>query len=72
MYNTISNIDREIAELRCERDRTIAYWFETGEADRNSGLEPQHPDNEWYMAGYSDRSYQLEIGFNPQKVFAPF
>jgi|GEM_PF-3516707 len=72
MYNTISDIDREIAELQCERSSTVLYWFEMGEADRDSGLEPQHSDNPWYLSGYEDRSYQLEIGFNAQTVFAPF
>ncbi len=64
MYNTISEIDREIAELKRERDRTILYWFEMGEADRSAGLSAQYSDNSWYLSGYQDRGYQMEIGFN--------
>ncbi len=63
MYN-IPNISREIAELKQERDRTILYWFEMGEADRSAGLAAQYPDNSWYWSGYQDRGYQIEIGFN--------
>ena len=63
MYNNIADISREIAALREERDCLILYWFEMGERDRNYGLQPQYSDNAWYMSGYEDRQYQLEIGF---------
>lgn len=64
MYNNISDINRKIVELREQRDCLIQNWFERGETDRNYGLVPQYPDNAWYMSGYWDRDYQLEIGFN--------
>ncbi|MBH8564464.1 hypothetical protein I8748_20140 [Nostoc sp. CENA67] len=66
MYNNIADIDREIAALREQRDCTIAYWFEMGEADRSAYLPPQYLDNQWYLLGYYDRDYQLEIGFTPE------
>ncbi len=65
MYN-IPNINREIAELQCQRDRTITYWFEMGEDDRSAGLAAQYSDNPWYLSGYQDRGYQIEIGFNSE------
>ena len=66
MYDLIADIDCEIAGLHEQRDCLILYWFEMGEADRNYGLSPQYPDSTWYMSGYWDRDYQMEIGFNPQ------
>ena len=66
MYNITTDIDREIAVLHEERNRLILYWFEIGELDYQAGLPPQHPDNRWYVLGYHDRNYQLEIGFNPE------
>lgn len=66
MYNNIADIDQEIAELHKQRDCLILYWFEQGEADHSFNLPPQYLDNEWYMSGYEDRQYQLEIGFNPE------
>ncbi|NWF58964.1 MAG: hypothetical protein HXY43_06560 [Fischerella sp.] len=65
MYN-IADIDREIAELQEQRDYEIIYWFDMGESDRNYGLSPQHSENPWYILGWHDREYQLEIGFNPE------
>lgn len=65
MYN-IAEIDREIAGLQEQRDYEITYWFEMGESDRSAYLPPQYLDNQWYMLGYHDREYQLEIGFNPE------
>lgn len=66
MYNTIADIDREIAALQEQRDYEILYWFELGESDRSHGLSPQYSENLWYILGYHDREYQLEIGFNPE------
>lgn len=66
MYNNIADIDGEIAALQEQRDCTIAYWFEMGESDRSYGLPPQYFENPWYILGYHDREYQLEIGFVPE------
>lgn len=66
MYNITADIDGEITVLEEERDRLILYWFSMGELDYQAGLPPQYPDNQWYMLGYHDREYQLEIGFNPE------
>lgn len=63
MYNITADINCEIAALEEERDCTILYWFEMGESDRSRGLAPQYTENPWYMSGYEDRHYQLEIGF---------
>jgi hypothetical protein len=63
MCNGIQEINREIAELSSTREYLIIQWFEMGEADRNFSLSPQYPDNQWYMCGYNDRDYQIEIGF---------
>lgn len=68
MYNTIADIDCEIAVLEEERDCTILYWFEMGQSDRSYGLSPQYSENPWYILGYHDRDYQLEIDFNLQPV----
>ncbi|BAZ71283.1 hypothetical protein NIES4106_60800 (plasmid) [Fischerella sp. NIES-4106] len=67
MYN-IADIDREIAALRKQRDYEICYWFEMGESDRSYGLSPQYSENPWYILGWHDRDYQLEIGFSPAPV----
>jgi hypothetical protein len=67
MYNNfIADIEREIIALREQRDCEILYWFEMGESDRTSNLPPKYPANDWYMIGYEDRQYQLEIGFNSE------
>ena len=63
MYNTIADIDREIAALQEQRDYEILYWFELGERDREVGLPPQYSDSDWYLLGWYDRDYQLAIGF---------
>lgn len=68
MYNNIADIDREIAALREQRDYEISYWFEMGETDRSYGLQPQYCENPWYVLGWHDRDYQLEIGCNLQPV----
>jgi hypothetical protein len=62
MYNNITaDIEREIAKLQKQRDCTILYWFELGESDRDAFLPPQYPDNPWYVCGYEDRQYQIEV-----------
>lgn len=66
MYNTIANINREIAALEEDKACLSLYWFEQGETDRDFDLPPQHLDNEWYLLGWNDREYQLQIGFNPE------
>ena len=66
MYNTIEDIDREIAALEEDKYYQILYWFEEGETDRDFDLPPQHTKNFWYILGWNDRDYQQEIGFNPQ------
>ncbi|MFK0734232.1 MAG: hypothetical protein ACIWVG_24295 [Gloeotrichia echinulata HAB0833] len=66
MYNITTDIDREITALHEERDRLILYWFEMGELDYEIGLPPNNLENQWYVLGYEDRKYQLEIGFNPE------
>ncbi|MEM7579093.1 MAG: hypothetical protein AAF316_04440 [Cyanobacteria bacterium P01_A01_bin.80] len=66
MYNTIADIDQEIAALEEDKAYLALYWFETGEADRDFDLSPQYSDNDWYMMGWNDRDYQQEIGFNPE------
>jgi len=68
MYNNITDINREIAALQEQRDYEIAYWFEQGECDRNYGLQPQYSENPWYILGWHDRDYWLEIDFNLQPV----
>lgn len=68
MYNTIADIDREIAALQEQRDYEILYWFELGERDHEVGLPPQYPDNDWYLLGWHDRDYQVAIGFNQTPV----
>lgn len=65
MYNTIADIEREIAELQKQKDYLALYWFEEGEADRNFNLAPQHTENFWYILGWNDRDYQIEVGFHP-------
>ncbi|MDB9373269.1 hypothetical protein [Nodularia sphaerocarpa] len=62
MYS-IADIDHEIAALEEQRDYQISYWFEMGETDRDFDIPPKYPDNVWYMNGYEDRQYQLEISF---------
>jgi hypothetical protein len=66
MYNNIADINREIAALQEDRDYIVLYWFEMGENDRSAFLPPQYPGNAWYVYGYEDRDYQLEIGFIPK------
>lgn len=68
MYNIAQEIEREIADLEQERERLILYWFEMGETDHSHTLPPQYPDNYWYMSGYWDREYQLEIGLKPEPI----
>ena len=66
MYNTIADIDREITALEEDKHYQILYWFEMGETDRGFDLSPQYSDNDWYMMGWNDREYQLQIDFNPE------
>ena len=69
MYDIITaDIDLRIAEMQEERDCMILYWFEMGELDRNCGLNIQYQDNGWYLLGWYDRDYQLEIGFQTEPV----
>ena len=68
MYNTIADIDCEIAALQEQRDYEILYWFEMGESDRSAFLPPQYLDSNWYMLGWHDRDYQVAIGFTSTPV----
>jgi hypothetical protein len=62
--NNVTHINSKIATLCQERNDVATYWFELGESDRSRGLEQQYPDNHWYVMGWCDRSYQIEIGFD--------
>ena len=64
MYTTVTDIDRKIAELKVNHQNIIAHSFAMGEIDRNAHIPPRYPDDKWYMSGYSDRDYQIKIGFN--------
>jgi hypothetical protein len=66
MCNITTDIDREIDFLIQERDRLTLYWFELGEADRTSNLPPSYSENYWYLLGWHDRDYQIEIAFQPE------
>lgn len=61
MSNQIQELSQEIASLKSQLDNLILYWFEEGEKDCSLRLQPQYPDNQWYMSGYHDKEYQLEI-----------
>jgi hypothetical protein len=70
--NNVTSIDSKIATLRQERNHTATYWFELGESDtpaeslreRSSGLAQRYPNNSWYVMGWCDRAYQIEIGLD--------
>ena len=68
MYNIIEDINREIAAVEEDKDRLILYLFEKGENDRLFNLPPQHQESEWYMLGYHDKDYKIEIGFTPEPI----
>lgn len=61
MSNKIQELSQEISSLKSQLDDLILYWFEKGEKDYSLRLQPQYPDNQWYMSGYHDKEYQLEI-----------
>ena len=62
--NNVTHINSKITALRQERNDVVTYWFELGESDRSRGLAQRYPDNSWYVMGWCDRSYQIEIGFD--------
>lgn len=61
MYNKVAEINHKIIELQKQRDQEITRMFNLGESDRALGNSPQYPDNKWYMVGWEDGDYQLEI-----------
>ncbi|BDA76344.1 hypothetical protein CAL7716_105100 (plasmid) [Calothrix sp. PCC 7716] len=61
MPNQIQELSQEITSLKSQLDNLILYWFEKGEKDYSLNSQPQYPDNQWYMSGYNDKEYQLEI-----------
>ena len=68
MYNKIQDIERELAALEEDKEGIIFYLLEQGESDRNFNLPLQHTNNFWYILGWHDRDYQIEIGFDPEPV----
>ncbi len=63
MHN-VTDINNFRTSLRQERNDTATYWFDLGESDYSSGLAQRYPDNSWYVMGWYDRAYQIEIGLD--------
>ena len=60
----IETIKKEIELLQQDLEDLSYYWFFLGEQDKQYGLPIQYSDNEYYVMGWYDKEYQLEIGYN--------